>query len=213
MKLLEKIKNFKWGYVFVFFINAIISIFLFSFNNASLNALAISIGVIVIIGAIVLAFLTLASTARGFSFGVKMCFSVLMLIAGIVVIIARTATINVMVGIFALAMIIDGSFKFHTAAMSKRFKLWCWVLLLVLSTILIAGGYITIEWLTIENTITVYVLGILFAIDSIANLFSAFYISAYEKNSEEQIKEKVYAEIDEEAKEAENYEEIDLSFR
>ena len=213
MKLLEKIKNFKWGYVFVFFINAIISIFLFSFNNASLNALAISIGVIVIIGAIVLAFLTLASTARGFSFGVKMCFSVLMLISGIVVIIARTATINVMVGIFALAMIIDGSFKFHTAAMSKRFKLWCWVLLLVLSTILIAGGYITIEWLTIENTITVYVLGILFAIDSIANLFSAFYISAYEKNSEEQIKEKVYAEIDEEAKEAENYEEIDLSFR
>ena len=212
MKLLEKIKNFKWGYVFVFFINAIISIFLFSFNNASLNALAISIGV-VIIGAIVLAFLTLASTARGFSFGVKMCFSVLMLISGIVVIIARTATINVMVGIFALAMIIDGSFKFHTAAMSKRFKLWCWVLLLVLSTILIAGGYITIEWLTIENTITVYVLGILFAIDSIANLFSAFYISAYEKNSEEQIKEKVYAEIDEEAKEAENYEEIDLSFR
>jgi uncharacterized membrane protein HdeD (DUF308 family) len=213
MKLLEKIKNFKWGYIFVFFINAIMAICLFSFNNASLNALAIAIGVIVIIGAIILAFLTLASTVRGFSFGIKMSFSVLMLIAGIVTIIARDATINVMIGIFALAMIIDGSFKFHTAAMSKRFKLWCWVLLLVLSVILIAGGYIIIQWLTIENNITVYLLGVLFAIDSIANLFSAFYISAYEKRSEEQIKERVYSEIDDESKEAENYEEIDLSFR
>jgi uncharacterized membrane protein HdeD (DUF308 family) len=213
MKLLEKIKNFKWGYIFVFFINAIMAICLFSFNNASLNALAIAIGVIVIIGAIILAFLTLASTVRGFSFGIKMSFSVLMLIAGIVTIIARDATINVMIGIFALAMIIDGSFKFHTAAMSKRFKLWCWVLLLVLSVILIAGGYIIIQWLTIENNITVDLLGVLFAIDSIANLFSAFYISAYEKRSEEQIKERVYSEIDDESKEAENYEEIDLSFR
>ena len=198
MKIIEKIKNFRWGYILIAFVSALIGACFFIFNNASLNALAISVGIAVIIGAIVLAFLSLASTVRGTSFGIKIVLSVAMLIAGLVVLIARDKTVNEMIGIFSLVMIIDGTNKLHTAAMSKRFKVWSWMFIMVLAVILIAGGYCTLRWLTVENSITVYILGSLFAIDSVANFFSAFYIGAYEKRSENQTKEKLYSQLDSE---------------
>ncbi|MBQ7333479.1 MAG: DUF308 domain-containing protein [Clostridia bacterium] len=207
MGIIKKIKEFKWGYILIALITAIIGICLFVFNNASVEALAIAIGVVIIIGAILIALFSMASGARGFYFGIKMVFSVAMLIAGIVTIIARIDTMNVMVGIFGLEMIIDGSFKFHTTAMAKRFKLWCWVVLLILSSVLIAGGYLTVRVLNIEMSETVYVLGCLFVVDSIANLLSAFYISAYEKRNEDVLREKIYNEIDVESGEIEAYEE------
>lgn len=194
MKLIEKIKNFKWGYISIALITAIISICFFVFNNDSLNALAITIGIVIILMAIILAFLTLASKARGFLFGVKIALSVAMLVTGVVAIVARDTTVNVMVGIFGLMMIIDGSLKFNTAAMSKRYKLWCWIVMLVLSVLLIGGGYFTVRLLTIENDATVYVLGALFMLDAIANFFSAFYLSAGEKRVESEIREKILKE-------------------
>ena len=212
MKVLDAIKKFKWGYIFLALITAAIGICFLAFGNDSLHTLAIVIGVVIIVGAIVLAVSALAAKERGFAFGAKISFSVAMLIAGIVTVIARETTINVMVGIFGLIMIIDGSFKFHTTAMSKRYKLWCWIFMLVVSVILIAVGYITIRRLTIENSITVYVLGSLFVVDSIANFFSAFFISAYEKRSEEEIRDKVYSEIEAEEKLFEKFDgEVDFS--
>jgi hypothetical protein len=84
--------------------------------------------------------------------------------------------------------------------------------MLVISVILIAVGYITIRRLTIENSITVYVLGSLFVVDSIANFFSAFFISAYEKRLEDEIRDKVYGEIEAEEKSFENFDgEVDFS--
>lgn len=198
MKIIEKIKCFRWGYVLIAFVSAVISACFLIFNNASLNALAVSIGIAVILGAIVLAFFALASTARGFSFGTKIVFSVAMLVAGLVAIIARDTTVNEMIGIFSLVMIIDGTNKLHTAALSKKFGLWSWLFIMVLAVILIAGGYCTLRWFTIESSATVYILGSLFAIDSVANFFSAFYIGAYERQSEKQTKEKIYQEIESE---------------
>ncbi len=180
------------------FISAVIGACFFIFNNASLDALAISIGIAVILGAIVLAFLALVSTVRGASFGIKIALSVAMLIAGLVAIIARDTTVNEMIGIFSLVMIIDGTNKLHTAAMSKRFKVWSWLFIMILAVILIAGGYCTLRWFTVENNATVYILGSLFAIDSVANFFSAFYIGAYERRSEKQTKDKIYQQIESE---------------
>ena len=67
----------------------------FIFNNASLDALALSIGIAVMFGAIALAFLALVSTERGVSFGIKIVFFVAMLVSGLVAIIARDATLCV----------------------------------------------------------------------------------------------------------------------
>lgn len=204
MKLFERLKKFNWGYFLIAGIAAILGLCLFIFNNNSLDALAITIGILLILSAAFLAVLTIAAKNRGFSFGVKIALTIAMLVAGIVVLVERAATVNVMIGFFGLVMIIDGSFKFHTAAMSKRFELWSWIVILVLSVILIAGGYIVVRTLTIENSASVFVLGSLFIIDSAANFLSAFYISALDRRNEKQIREQYSRELNEKAKRAEN---------
>ena len=69
MKVLDAIKKFKWGYIFLALITAAIGICFLAFGNDSLNTLAIVIGVVIIVGAIVLAVSALAAKERGFAFG------------------------------------------------------------------------------------------------------------------------------------------------
>ena len=204
MNFIKRIKEFKWGYVLISIITAVVGVCFIAFGNESLEALAITMGVIIISAAILLAVFTMASKKRGFSYGVKIVLAVIMLISGIVTVISKEAAINVIIGIFGLIIIMDGTFKFNTTAMSKRFELWAWIVLLVLSVLLIGGGYTIVRYLNIEQKATVYLLGVLLIIDSVANFLSAFYIGAYERRSENQIRSEIYCEL---ASEKENEEE------
>ncbi len=194
MKLLKAIKEFRWGYVLLFFVTAGIAACFFAYNNRSLDALAIAIGVLLILGAVLIAVYALAAKERGFSFALKILFAVIALIAGVTTLIARADTINAIVSVLGLIMVIDGSFKFHTTAMSKRYKTWAWVVLLVLSVLLIAGGYVTIRYLTVEQAVTVYLLGALLALDALANLFTAFCLAAYERGQRREIRAEILGE-------------------
>ena len=181
MGLGAKIKDFKWGYILLAVICAATGVCMFAYNNTSLTALAITVGVVMILASIILAVLSFSDRSRGLVFGFRIALSVIMLVTGIVALVSKDSTIDVLVGIFGLLFIMDGSYKFHTSAISHRYRKVFWWVLLLLSAILIGGGFITVRFLTIEYPITVYVLGSLFVTDAIANLISAFYAGLDEK--------------------------------
>ena len=191
---MKKLSSFKWGYLCIMLITGAIGLCFLAFSNASLEALAIAMGATVTAAGIVLAVTTLASKERGFKFGIKTAFTVALLVCGITTMIVRTTAINIFIGLFGLLLIIDGTMKFHTTALAKRYRTPGWWLMLIISVILIGGGYITVRELTIEWSGTVYLLGGLFIVDAIANLLSAFYLGAAEKHNEEEIRAKIEEE-------------------
>ncbi len=203
MKKKVKKAPFKWGYIALMLISALVGICFFAFNNQSLNVLAIVIGAIVTLAGVLFAFAALVNKERGWSFGFKIAISVAMLICGIVTMIARTTAINIIIGVFGLVLIMDGSFKLQTTVFAKRYKVAGWWVMLVTSLLLIGGSYIVIRYLTIDWEGTVFVLGALFIIDAFANFLSAFVISGSEKRAEQEIADKIAEEAAKE-QEAEN---------
>ena len=176
MGLGQKIKEFKWGDILLALITSGVGVCMFAYNNSSLSALAITVGVVIMLAAVLLAALSFSDRSRGFVFGMRIALAVAMLITGLVAVIATERTIDVLVGLFGLLFIIDGAYKFHTSAMSHRYRAVFWWVLLVLSVILIGGGYVTVRFLTVGYSATVYVLGSLFIVESAANIISAFYV-------------------------------------
>ena len=174
MGIKQKIKDFRWGNILLGILGAVIGTCLFVYNNTSLVWLAITIGIIVTISAIVLCAIAFSDRSRGFAFGMRVALSVALLVTGIVTIIVTDSTIDVLVGVFGLVIIMDGAYKFQTAAINRKYHAAMWWVLLALSVLLIGGGYATVRYLTIQYSATVYLLGALFAIDSVANFVTAF---------------------------------------
>ncbi|MBO5206356.1 MAG: DUF308 domain-containing protein [Clostridia bacterium] len=195
MKITKPLTKFPWGYLLLAVLTGTIGISMLVYKKESLDALAITIGVTVIVAAVFLALLALASRERGFGFGIKIALSVAMLVAGIVTLISRSKTIDEIIGIFGLILILDGAFKFHTTALSKRYKIFGWWVMLVIAVLLIGGGYITVRTLKIASPATVYILGILFTVDALANLFAAFYNATVERRHILAVEEALLSEV------------------
>ncbi len=195
MKITKSLTKFPWGYLLLAVLTGVIGVSMLVYKAESLDALAITIGVTVIVAAIFLALIAFAGRDRGFGFGIKIALAVAMVVSGVVTLISRSNAIDVIIGIFGLVLILDGAFKFHTTALSKRYKIFGWWVMLVLSVLLIGGGYITVRALTIENSATVYILGILYTVDALANLFAAFYNATVEHRHILAVEEALLAEV------------------
>ena len=177
----------------------------FAFKD-SLSYLAIAVGILVILLAAFLGLLALADKSRGASFFFKLVFAVVTLAAGVTTLIARDTAISVIIGIFGLVLIMDGSFKFHTAAMSKRYSLFGWWFIAILSVLIIAAGYITVRTLRENTPATMYFLGASLIGDSVANFFSAFYTGSYQRRHDKDIRSNVLAELKAKTKDEESAE-------
>ncbi len=184
---MEKSKNFKatskLGYIILTVVTAAMGVALLSFGAQSLDALAITIGAITALCGIGIGVFALADKARGFSFAMKVILAASMLISGVVTMITRENAINTIIGIFGLFMIIDGTLKLYTSALSIRYKAWGKYSLMAVSTFVVAVGYITVRYFDISMSATPYILGVSFIIDSIANLFSILPSIQIDKNS------------------------------
>ncbi len=172
-------KNSKLGYLLIFLLLLAIGICL-TLWQGTLPALAIAIGAIIAAFGIVLSIFTLARCERSFSFFVRIIFSVICLIGGIATMIANETAIYVIVSVSSLLLIIDASFKLNTTAMSKRYSVPLWWIILTLSVAVIAGGYYLLAFGFSDLLTTSKFLGAVFIADSVSNLLSAFFISAYE---------------------------------
>ncbi len=177
--MLEKLKKFKWGYPLLFLILLGIGICLISMKEA-LIALAITIGCTVAAAGIVIGVFAIAKKERDFNFVIKIIFGSSCLVAGIVTAAFNDASVEILISIFSLLLIIDASFKINTTAMAKRYSVPLWWIILSLATLTVVGGFFLLKYTPEDIPTASLILGIVFIVDALSNLLSAFYVSAYE---------------------------------
>ena len=178
--MLKTLKKWSIGYVILGIMLITVGVCFISFNN-SLKVLSITIGVLLAIFATVYGVITIANTSRGVSFAFKITFASIALICGVVTAIFNEKTIEIIVALISLLLIIDGSFKLNTAAISKRVNVRSWWIFLVLAALTIVGAFAVLKY-TPERTVTSSViLGIVLIIDGASNILSSVYVPSLTK--------------------------------
>lgn len=174
--------SFGWGYLLIGLLLAVVGVGFMTFSGA-LYTLAIIIGVTLIAFGVVYVAIAASRQKKDVGLAVKIVVAVFSLTAGIITIILRESAVMIMADIFCLLLIVDGSFKFQTAALSKRYKAFGWWFMLALSVITIASAFIVSKIKTPETEpgIITVVLGVIILVDGIANFFTAFYEAYCEK--------------------------------
>ena len=178
--MLGKLKKAGIGYTILGILLIAIGICFISFSN-SLKVLSITIGVLLAIFATVYGILTIASTSRGVGFAFKITFAVIALICGVVTAVFNEKTIEIIVALIALLLIIDGSFKLNTAAISKRVTIRSWWIFLVLGALTIIGAFSVLKITPERTAVSSVISGLVLIIDGIANVLSSVYIPNLEK--------------------------------
>ena len=175
MSFKSKLKQIGWGYLFISVLTLIISILFFIFGIKLVGVLAIGIGIVVILSAALLTVFTMSDKQRGFAFGFKIAVAAALLIAGIVVLIARESVMNVIVSAMGLVMLIDGCFKLHSTVSVKKQKSHAWWIFFSVSVLIIACGYYIVSFPQISRKLTVYIVASALFWDSLANFLTLFF--------------------------------------
>jgi uncharacterized membrane protein HdeD (DUF308 family) len=193
--MFKKLREFKWGYILLSILAFAVGVCFYAFKD-TLSYLAIAIGIIVILFAAFFAVLAIADKNRQAAFFFKIAFSIAILAAGVTTLVARENAIDVIIGIIGLVLIIDGAFKLHTSAMSKRYSVFGWWFITVIAVLIIAGGYIITRFIHEVSQWVMYFMGTVLIIDAIGNFFSAFFIGSYEKRLTKEIKDEKVKELE-----------------
>ena len=188
--MLQKLKEFKWGYIILTILIAAAGVCFIAFRE-TLSTIALIMGILLTLVGVVFGILTIADKRRGVGFALKIVFAVIALSCGIVTIIVHQGeAVEWLVALFGLLLVVDGSFKLQTSAMSKRYDSVAWWLVLIPAVLVIIGGFFSIrfqisggseEELLKQQSAYSVVIGVTMIIDAIANLLSPFFISYYEK--------------------------------
>ena len=175
--MLKKIKSFNWGYILIGALLVAIGVCFIAFQDA-FSALAITMGIILAIVGIGFLVNALIDKKRNVIFGLKIVLAAICIICGTVTAITQDSAILVIANIFFLLLIVDGAFKLQLAIMSRRYSFYGWWIILGVSVGVIVCSFL-LSKLTPENPVTLTILsGILFIIDGINNILSAFWSSA-----------------------------------
>ena len=192
--MLDKLKNIKWGYILVGILLLAIGICFILFNN-SLTALTVIIGVILGIFGIVLSVITISEKERGFYFFTKIIFSVICIAAGIITAIFNQSSAAYLVSVFCLFLIIDASFKLNTAAMSKRFSVGGWWVMMIVSVLVIGSSFFLLSFTPQSIETSSIILGIIFIVDAVTNLFSTYWVAVYEERQKAEFYYEFHCEL------------------
>ncbi len=184
-----------FGYILIAILLLAIGVLFIAFNN-SLKILTICVGVILALFGIVFGIVAIAGKDRGFTFVMKIILAVICLGCGVVTAILNEKAAEILAALFALLLIVDGSFKLNTSAMSKRYGVRLWWIMLIPAVLLISGGFGLIKYAPQSSGAMSVILGVLIIIDAIINFASVFYVPVYERHMKEDILAE--AELDEE---------------
>ena len=180
-------KESKIGYVLIGVLLIAIGACLVVFSNA-LEILAISIGSLLAVTATVFGAVTIAKKSRGVKFALKITLTVICLVSGITAAIFQENTVGIMIAVFSLLLIVDGSFKLNTAIMSKRYSVGGWWVMLTVSVIIILSAFILSKYTPDDTAASTIWLGITVIVDGISNIFSSIWTSLYEKAEYKEIR-------------------------
>ena len=176
---MEKMKAVHWGYL-LFALTLVVLGFCFIAFETALSYLAITIGILVCIAAILQFVFAMAATNRQLKFYIRVSVSVLTLSAGVVTLVAQESAIAVLTTLFGLLLIIDGSFKLQTTIQSKRYRVAGWWILLAVSVTTILGGFFLTKFAPDSQSLLALLLGLVLIVDGVGNFFSLFYVTTYE---------------------------------
>lgn len=176
---MEKMKAVHWGYL-LFALSLVVLGFCFIAFETALGYLAITIGVLVCIAAILQFVFAMADTNRQLKFYIRISVSVLTLAAGVVTFVAQDSAISVLTTLFGLLLIIDGSFKLQTTIQSKRYHVVGWWILLAVAVTTILGGFLLTKFAPDSQSLLALLLGLVMIVDGVGNFFSLFYVTTYE---------------------------------
>ena len=169
----------KWGYIILGLIFIAIGACFIAFNN-SLKYLAITIGVILALFGAIYGTLTIANKSRSSSFAIKIVFSIICLAAGITTAVFNEDTVDILVALFSLLLIVDGSFKLNTAAMAKRYSVRGWWIMMLISFLIICSAFVLARYTPADIAKATFILGAIVEVDAIANIASALWVTKYE---------------------------------
>ena len=185
MRIINSIKNFRWGYLLISIILCCVGICFIIFPIESLRTVSYVIAGSALFFGTVQIIALLANRQRGVPFAFTVIFSVLTVICGAVGLAIPDQVSKIYPMFIGLLMIIDGSFKLQTVINAKRYKLKMWWFLLIISVLTIVGGFIVVRTqLTDENQrFFTLLMGISLFLCGLENFFSLFYLGRIVKSA------------------------------
>lgn len=188
MGLIKKIKTINWGYLWLAVLIGGAGILILAYPNKTLDAVAITVGVVTLLLGAVQAIRVLSDKKRGFKFAVGIVAASVTVIAGILCLILRDKVKEFIPSLVCLFLVIDASFKLQTVVRARQFKSKaCWALM-VLSIVTITLSFITIRLEGGEDVKRILILfGLSLVADALGNLFSFFFVSVVERAERDRI--------------------------
>lgn len=182
MGLIKKLKTVNWGYLWLAVLIGGAGILILAYPNKTLEAVAITVGVVTLLLGAVQAIRVLSDKKRGFKFAVGIVAASVTVIAGVLCLILRDKVKEFIPSLVCLFLIIDASFKLQTVVRARQFKSKaCWALM-VLSIVTITLSFITIRLEGGEDVKKILILfGLSLVADALGNLFSFFFVGSVEK--------------------------------
>ena len=188
MGLVKKIKAINWGYLLLAVLIGGAGILILVFPNKTLDAVAITVGIVTLLLGAVQAIRVLSDKKRGFKFAVGIIAASVTVIAGILCLVLHGKVKEFIPSLVCLFLVIDASFKLQTVVRARQFKSKaCWALM-VLSIVTITLSFITIRLEGGEDVKRILILfGLSLVADALGNLFSFFFVGVVERAERDRI--------------------------
>ena len=192
--MLKSIKNLKWGYVLIALLLGAVGVCFILFDD-SVKMLTITIGIIATVFGAALGILTVASKKRGASFALKIIVAIVCLASGIVTIIFNREAVEIIISVFCLLLIIDGSFKLNTSIVSKRHSVAAWWIIAAVAAAVIVCSFVLARYPQKFAAPTLF-LGIVIVLDAIINLLSTVWVSRCETAAKAELYYEVHKDFE-----------------
>ena len=169
----DKLRDIKPGYILLGVMLTVIGILFISFQDAY-DALALTMGIFLMLFGIVFGILTLMKRTRGVSYALKLALCITCIVCGAVTAITRQSAISVIANIFFLLLIVDGSFKLYMAIISGAHKV-ARLIMAGAGALIIIFGFLLAKFTPTDAARLSTLTGVLIILDGIINLYSAFF--------------------------------------
>lgn len=178
---IRKIKNYSWGLLAFALLFIAGGICLIVFPEDALPTAVLITGIFTAVYSVFKASMILSDKRRDIVFFFRLMGALLSLFCALFLIIKRENAIELLSLFVGVLVMTDGSFKLHTAIMSKRYRVFSWWLLLSVSVVVILLGLCLIRWTPESIKGCSVLIGFALILDGIQNVFATYYSPAVEK--------------------------------
>lgn len=187
-KFFKSVASYSWGVLMFAVLFLAAGICLISFPEDALPKAVLTISIITIVYGVVDVIIALTDKERKAKFFFSLLGAAVALFSGIFLLIKRNDDAVALLALFiGVIVMIDGSFKLHTAVTSKQVKNAAWWIVLVLAVLTVAGGLFLIKWPPASVKVCSVIMGIIMILDAIQNVFITFYVPAIERKHKKAI--------------------------